>query len=124
MGVAAARGAARKLAPRVAREQGATNARRNGARLPALVEHGATRIVVHHHDRRITRQPPRHFRGNVDRAISEFERAVNETRLDAIGHVERTVGARRPHAIRHLNRVLAGERPDIFIDVARVSDRT
>ena len=83
--VAAAGGAAGKPTARVPRQQGTTNRRGNRARLPTDVEHGAIRVVMHHHHRRITRQSPGRFRGNVRPTIGHFEGAVERTWLGSEG---------------------------------------
>ena len=99
MGVAAPGRTARELAPCVTRAQCTADRGGNGAGLAPDVEDVSVRVVVHRHDAGIARQPARRFRGNVDRRVIDFERAVARH----VGHVRtrRGVGARRGLHVQH-----------------------
>ena len=83
MRVAPTGAAARTPAARAACQQGATNGRGNRARLALHIEHRAVAVVTHHHRRRVIGQATGRFRGNAQRAVADFERAIEGTWLGA-----------------------------------------
>src|SRR6188768_147705 len=98
MRVATAGSAPWETAARVAGAESSANRRRNGSRFAADIEHGPIGSLSHLDERRVARQPPRRFRGNVDTAVGELEdslerRVAGRVVLD-VQHDLVTVGRR------------------------------
>jgi hypothetical protein len=72
MAIAAACGAAGKLAVPIASDEGATNSHGNGARPASHVEWRAVGVMAHDHQRGIAGQTLGRFRGNADWAVIQF----------------------------------------------------
>ena len=75
--VASARAASREAAACIARVERPPEGGGNSARLPANVERGAVGSLTHHHDRGVARETPGRFRGNVDAAVTQFQRRLS-----------------------------------------------